>query len=130
MIADRIKELRLKNDIKQTELAKRLGLSRSAINAWEMGVSVPSTQYLIDLAKLFKVTTDYILGINQEEMIDISSLNEKDKSTIYSLVRHFEQYQYAVDLLYKHDEIMCDDDYEAVGMIRPCANGAVMPESE
>lgn len=68
MIADRIKELRLKNGIKQTELAKILGLSRSAINAWEMGVSVPSTQYLIDLSKLFRVSTDHLLGREKKEM--------------------------------------------------------------
>lgn len=50
MISDTIKELREKNDYTQTALAKKLGLSRSAINAWEMGVSVPSTSYLMELA--------------------------------------------------------------------------------
>ena len=55
MISDTIKELREKNDYTQTALAKKLGLSRSAINAWEMGVSVPSTSYLMELAKLFNV---------------------------------------------------------------------------
>ena len=56
MISDTIKELREKNDYTQTALAKKLGLSRSAINAWEMGVSVPSTSYLMELAKLFNVS--------------------------------------------------------------------------
>ena len=72
MISDTIKELREKNDYTQTALAKKLGLSRSAINAWEMGVSVPSTSYLMELAKLFNVSTDYILGLDTKEKIDIT----------------------------------------------------------
>ena len=38
MIADRIKELREKNDMTQSDLARKLSLTRSAINAWEMGI--------------------------------------------------------------------------------------------
>lgn len=91
MIADRIKELRLKNGIKQTELAKILGLSRSAINAWEMGVSVPSTQYLIDLSKLFRVSTDHLLGREKKEMVDVSDLSEDDKAMVYGLVRRLRE---------------------------------------
>ena len=68
MISDTIKELREKNDYTQTALAKKLGLSRSAINAWEMGVSVPSTSYLMELAKLFNVSTDYILGLDTAKL--------------------------------------------------------------
>ena len=46
----------------QTELAKKLGITRSSVNAWEMGISVPSTQYIIELSLLYKVSTDYLLG--------------------------------------------------------------------
>ena len=71
MIADRIKELREQNRFTQVSLAKKLGLSRSAINAWEMGVSIPSTQYLVELARLFKVSTDYLLGIDTRETVEM-----------------------------------------------------------
>ena len=43
MIGDRIKELREQYGMTQTALAKKLGLSRSAINAWELGLGGPST---------------------------------------------------------------------------------------
>ena len=46
MIGERIKDLREKLNMTQTALARRLGLSRSAVNAWEMGVSIPSVPYL------------------------------------------------------------------------------------
>ncbi|MBQ4040414.1 MAG: helix-turn-helix domain-containing protein, partial [Oscillospiraceae bacterium] len=42
MIADRIKALRDGSGMTQTALGKALGISRAAVNAWEMGISVPS----------------------------------------------------------------------------------------
>ena len=83
MIADRIKELREQNRFTQVSLAKKLGLSRSAINAWEMGVSIPSTQYLVELARLFKVSTDYLLGIDTRETVSYTHL-DVDKRQEYS----------------------------------------------
>ena len=47
MIADRIKSLRENQNKTQSELAKQLGITRSSVNAWEMGISVPSTQYIV-----------------------------------------------------------------------------------
>ena len=47
MIYEKIKMLREKAGMTQVELAKRLGLSRAAVNAWEMGITVPSTHYII-----------------------------------------------------------------------------------
>lgn len=74
----------------QTELAKKLGITRSSVNAWELGISVPSTQYLVELATLFKISTDYILGINNNELINISSLDVDEKELIYSMMKYFE----------------------------------------
>ena len=61
MIAEKIKRLREQDSLTQAELAKRLGITRSSVNAWEMGISAPSTQYLVELANIFKVSTDYLL---------------------------------------------------------------------
>ncbi|MDY4231508.1 MAG: helix-turn-helix transcriptional regulator [Candidatus Faecousia sp.] len=47
MIAERIAALREQRHLTQAELAKRLGVTRSSVNAWELGISVPSTQYLV-----------------------------------------------------------------------------------
>lgn len=44
MIAEKIKSLRQQDSLTQAELAKRLGITRSSVNAWEMGISAPSTQ--------------------------------------------------------------------------------------
>ena len=62
MICDTIRQLRENAGFSQAVLAKKLNVTRSAVNAWEMGLSVPTTQYVVDMAKLFRVSTDYLLG--------------------------------------------------------------------
>ncbi|MFA7192934.1 MAG: helix-turn-helix transcriptional regulator, partial [Bacilli bacterium] len=42
-IAERIKILRTNASMTQTQLANRLGVTRSSVNAWEMGISIPTT---------------------------------------------------------------------------------------
>lgn len=88
MIADRIKSLRENHNITQSELAKHLGITRSSVNAWEMGISVPSTQYVVELAHIFKVSTDYLLGVETTSSISIEGLTEKDVKVINTLILH------------------------------------------
>lgn len=88
MIAEKIKMLREKNGISQSILAKKLGITRSSVNAWEMGISVPSTQYVIELASLFHVSTDYLLCMPQTASMDISGLTDDDVKAIYPLILH------------------------------------------
>ena len=89
MIADTIKMLRTSQNITQAELAKKLGITRSSVNAWEMGISVPSTSYLVELATLFQVSTDYLLGLKQNASLDISGLNAEEVRIISDLVQYF-----------------------------------------
>ena len=89
MIADKIKRLREASHLTQTELAKKLNITRSSVNAWEMGISVPSTTYLIELALLFHVSTDILLCLEQNNTIDISTLSEREAILVYELVDYF-----------------------------------------
>lgn len=88
MTADTIKLLRESNNLTQTQLAKKLGITRSSVNAWEMGLSVPSTQYIIDLAKYFKVSTDFILGVKTTSTISLVDLTETDIDILYQLANN------------------------------------------
>lgn len=72
----------------QAELAKQLGITRSSVNAWEMGISVPSTQYVVELARLFRVSTDYILGVEVSASIGVGGLTEEDIQIVHLLVDH------------------------------------------
>ena len=60
---ERIKELRLQNNMSQMELARATGISQSAIAKWELGKTEPTATAIIILAKFFGETTDYILGV-------------------------------------------------------------------
>lgn len=89
MIADTIKLLRNARGMTQANLARKLNITRSSVNAWEMGISVPSTTYIVELAQLFHVSTDYLLGLEQNSSIDISGLDDTEIKIIYELVNHF-----------------------------------------
>ena len=91
MIADKIKRLREQNGYTQTELAKKLGITRSGVNAWEMGISIPSTQYIVELSAIFKVSTDFLLGINETSTINVSGLTDKDIELLHSLIAHLRE---------------------------------------
>lgn len=60
---DRLKELRIENNLSQTEMAKQSGLSQAAIAKWETGDRTPNMYCIITLAKFFKIDSDYLLGI-------------------------------------------------------------------
>ena len=88
-IGERIKYLRERNGMTQAELAKKLGITRSAVNAWEMGLSIPTTQYVAELTQLFHVSADYMLGLDNTESIYIGNLSEEEKHILYSLLNYF-----------------------------------------
>ncbi len=60
---DILKDLRTEKGLTQTQLAKDINFSMSIINKWENGKKNPSVQALKILAKYFKVSTDYLLGL-------------------------------------------------------------------
>ena len=91
MIAEKIKHLREQNGLTQAALAKKLGITRSSVNAWELGISIPSTQYIVELALLFNVTTDYLLDVNTSAAINTEGLSAEDLKVLYSLVQHLKK---------------------------------------
>lgn len=88
-IGEKICELRNKSNLTQYALAKNLGVTRSSVNAWEMGISIPNVERIIDISQFFHVSVDYLLGLDNRLTIDISSLNEKEKTMVYNLIEIF-----------------------------------------
>ena len=91
VMADRIRYLREQAKMTQAELARQLDITRSSVNAWEMGISVPSTQYIIKLASIFKISTDYLLGVNSTATVDVANLTEQDIQLVHALIRHLRE---------------------------------------
>lgn len=88
MISDNIKRLRENAGLSQSALARKLGVTRASVNAWEMELSAPTAQYLVALAQLFHTTTDDILGLESEEQIVLRDMDEQEKRLVYDLVSY------------------------------------------
>ena len=67
MLGERIMLLRRGSGWSQTELAKQLHISPSAVGMYEQGRREPSLQALVELAAVFGVSTDYLLKDNLEQ---------------------------------------------------------------
>ena len=90
-IADKIRYLRDKAGFTQTDLAKRLGISRSAVNSWEMSLSSPSLSNIIEMTQIFHVSADYLLFDSDKMMIDKTSLDNDEREIIVKLVACMEK---------------------------------------
>ena len=60
-----IRECRLDLKLTQSQLAEMLNTTQDTISLWELGKSFPDIFNVIKLSKIFKVSTDYLLGLEQ-----------------------------------------------------------------
>lgn len=88
LISSTIKTLRANMGLSQAALAKKLGVTRASVNAWEMDVSSPTAQYIAEMARLFHTSTDFILGLESEEKIVLRGMSEEEKHLVYNLVEY------------------------------------------
>lgn len=86
MFSENLKQLREQSGIKQAALAHDVGVSRSAINAWEMGVSMPSVANLLALCQIFHVSADYLLGMTDDYSVHIGHLPPQQQELVLRLV--------------------------------------------
>ena len=91
MTADRIKALRESRGWTQAELARRMNMTRNGINSWEQGLSMPSPPSLVDLARLFSVSTDYLLGVENYSAVNVTGLNEEDVALLAQLAERLRE---------------------------------------
>jgi len=66
IFTERMLEHRKERGLSHEELAERIGVSRAAISFWESGKNVPSAEHVSAMAKLFKVSMDYLVGNTNE----------------------------------------------------------------
>jgi transcriptional regulator with XRE-family HTH domain len=75
MLSRRIQELRAPLGWSQVELAKRLQISKQTVSNWENDNIQPSVDMLMRLSRLFGVSTDYLLGLEDTPRLDVSGLS-------------------------------------------------------
>ena len=74
---EKIYQHRKQLGLSQEELAQRLGVTRQAVSKWELGTSLPELEVIVSLAKVFGVTTDYLLD-SAEPVEKVSSVRQTD----------------------------------------------------
>lgn len=70
----RLKELRKNHRLTQSDIANMFDVTKNAVYSWENGISQPSIEIITKLAQYFNVTTDYLLGFNQDDLDKIEKL--------------------------------------------------------
>lgn len=66
-LKDRLKDLRIKANLTQEELANRIYVSRTLVSKWESGARYPSPENLTRLAVLFQIHQDELIGSQEEK---------------------------------------------------------------
>ena len=93
-IGERIMALRKEKNISQTELAKRLNVSRQAVSKWEQGTSSPDTERLIQLAEILGTEVEYLAtGTHPEPGSVVLNIVEtvervEEKIVVKEVIRH------------------------------------------
>ena len=89
--ARRLRELRLKYYWNQSQLAKRTGVSTSLISSYENSERFPSLDILIKLSDIFCCSTDYLLGLEYEQTLNIKGLSDQQIRLITELISEFKK---------------------------------------
>lgn len=91
-LGERIITLRKERSISQTELARRLNVSRQAVSKWEQGTSSPDTAKLIQLAEILETEVEYLAtGIRPEPksvVLNVVETVETEKVVVREVIRH------------------------------------------
>lgn len=82
-----LKTLRLRNNMTQAQLSQKLDLTKSVISAYETGLRLPSYDVLIHIAQIFNVSTDYLLGLENPQEIDLSGLSSEEVTALLNLIK-------------------------------------------
>ena len=86
MLGQRINTLRQAAGLSQVELARRLNISKQTVSNWENENIQPSIEMLVRLSKVFNVTTDYLLGLDDIPRLDVSGISAEAVAHISGLL--------------------------------------------
>lgn len=85
-MGEKLKVLRLEKKMTQKQVADIIGLAISAVSSYESGSRYPSYDVLVQLSRIFHVTTDYLLGMTDKRNIDVTGLDDSEIELISQLV--------------------------------------------
>ena len=78
----KLKALRTGQNLTQQQLADRIGVAKSVVSYYESGDRYPSYDVLVRIAKIFSTTTDYLLDVSKNCVIDVTGLPSEDIAVV------------------------------------------------
>ncbi|MDE5738082.1 MAG: helix-turn-helix transcriptional regulator [Oscillospiraceae bacterium] len=94
MFYERIKELRLALKMNQVEFANKLNITKQCVSNWENAYIQPSVDMLIKIAKTFSVSTDWLLGLNSQDSLDVSELSIDEITHLQNIINDLKKYKF------------------------------------
>lgn len=91
MLNQQIRSLRQARGMSQVALAKRLGVTKQSVSNWENDNIQPSVDMLVRMAGVFSVSTDYLLGLDQREYLDVTGLSREKVAHLRKLVEYLRE---------------------------------------
>ena len=85
-LGERLRALRLEKHITQTEMSRRIGVSKAMISSYELEQRQPSYGILIKFAAFFGVTSDFLLGLEKERTISVEGLAEREVEVVANMI--------------------------------------------
>ena len=85
-MGEKLKSLRIEKKLTQKQVADRIGLAISAVSSYESCTRYPSYDVLVKLARIFHVSTDYLLGMTDTRNVDVTGLNDNEIELVSQLV--------------------------------------------
>lgn len=92
MIGDRIKLLRTQAHLSQEEFGKIFNVSKQSVSGWENDESTPTIYTLKQMAEHFRVTSDFILELEDRNVISVEPLGDEEISHILLIINDFAKY--------------------------------------
>lgn len=86
MLDQRIKTVRTAKGMTQVQLAKILGVTKQSVSNWENDNILPSIEMLKKLSLALSVSADYLLGLDDRLLLDVSDLSETELEHVKHIV--------------------------------------------
>ena len=91
MLGKRINELRIAHGWNQVQLAQKLNISKQTVSNWENENIQPSIEMLVRLSRLFHTSTDYLLGLDNTQTINVDGLPAAFVAHLVQIIQDYKE---------------------------------------
>lgn len=85
--SEKLKALRKAHGLKQAQLARRIGVSKTMVSAYETASKAPSVEVFVRLAQVFGVSVDYLVRIDEPKLLDVTGLDDESIVLVSALIQ-------------------------------------------